>query len=144
MVGNCSIDYHWSSVNGISMGFFPRYTYNPIHIDIFFLRFSTCMLVALYIFSPLFPLSSLLYTFLFLSFPSNQKSQLPWECDRRHSFLCCIAFAWGHRVIVENLRWYSRPFNRVCFQSTVSGMQPSVQRFDVQAADRRSPIQVLI
>ena len=44
----------------------------------------------------------------------------PWECDRSHSLLCCIAFVRGHRKTAENLCRYGRPFHTVCPQSIVS------------------------
>ena len=63
--------------------------------------------LALYISPPIFP--SLRLAFLipcyFLLYP-------PWECDRSHSLLCCIAFARGHRETAENLCRYRRPFKR--------------------------------
>ena len=36
------------------------------------------------------------------------------------SYICCIWFVRGHRETAENMCWYSRPFNRVCPESTVS------------------------
>ena len=45
-----------------------------------------------------------------------RQSHPPWECDRSHSVICCIAFAEGHRVTAENLCRYSRLFNKVCPQ----------------------------
>ena len=77
------------------------------------------------------------------TFLSYRQSYPPWECDRSHSLLCCIAFARGHSETAENLCRYSRPFNRVCPSLAVSEKWPPARCFDVQAADRRSPIQVL-
>ena len=86
-------------------------------------------------FPPIFP-------FPFHSLLSRQRfSPLPW--DRSYSLLCSIVFARGHRKTAENPCRYNRSFNRVCFQSTISEKWPSAQRFDVQAVDRRSLIQVL-
>ena len=51
------------------------------------------------------------------TFLPYRQSYPPWECDRSHSLLCCMAFARGHRETAENLCRYSRPFNRVCPQS---------------------------
>ena len=85
---------------------------------------------------PFFPVSP------FLSLSSRQWSP-SWKCDRSYSFLCCIAFAWGHRETAENLCRYYLPFNSFCLQPTVSKKWPPVQRLDLQALDRRSPIQVL-
>ena len=64
-------------------------------------------------FSPFFCLP-LLIPCHFLLYRQNYR---PWECDRSHFLLCCIAFARGHRETAENLCRYSRPFNRVCPQS---------------------------
>ena len=51
------------------------------------------------------------------TFLPYRQSYHPWECNRSHSILCCIAFTRGHRETAENLCRYSRPFNRVCPQS---------------------------
>ena len=64
----------------------------------------------------------------FPSLSSCQRSP-PWECDRSHSLLCCIAFARGHRETAENLCRYSRPFHRVCPQSTVTEKMSSRSAF---------------
>ena len=86
----------------------------------------------------------LLLPFLILChFLLYHQSYFPWECDRSHSLLCCITFARGHRETAENLCRYSRSFNRVCPQSNSLWKWPPAQRFDVQAADPRSPIQAL-
>ena len=65
----------------------------------------------------LFPLSSVFSFSSPCHFLLYRQCNPPWECDRSHSFLCCIAFARGHGETAENLCRYSRPFNRVCPQS---------------------------
>ena len=91
--------------------------YTILFFYFFLFVFSSCMATCLihipHLFSPflrrpfLIPCHFLLY----------RQSYPPWECDRSHSLLCCIAFARGHRETAENLCRYSRPFNRVCPQS---------------------------
>ena len=53
----------------------------------------------------------------------------PWECEHSHSLLCCIAFARRYRKTAENLCRYSRPFHRVCPESTVSEKMTSRSAF---------------
>ena len=52
----------------------------------------------------------------------------PWECDRSHSLICCIAFSRGHRETAENLCRYSRPFNSLypVYQSLKNDLPLSV------------------
>ena len=70
---------------------------------------------------PFFLSSFLPVSAFFNFFPARGPPPLPpWECDRSHSLLRCIAFAWGHRKTAENLCRYSRPFHSVCPQSTIS------------------------
>ena len=76
---------------------------------------ATCLIYISLIFLP-FPPSSLSYPLSLPSLPPEFPPP-PWECDRSHSLLCCIAFARGHRKTAENLCRYSRPFTRVCPQS---------------------------
>ena len=65
--------------------------------------------LALYISPTFFPFSP--PPFLY------RQSYPPWECDRSHSLLCCVAFARGHWETAEDPCRYIRPFNRVCPQS---------------------------
>ena len=66
------------------------------------------------------------------------QSYPPWECDRSHSLLCCIAFARGHRKTAENLCRYSRPFNRVCPQS--NSLWKMTSRLAFRCAGRGPPV----
>ena len=68
---------------------------------------------------PRFPVAPFFPFPLSFTFFSSQRSP-PWECDCKHSLLCCIAFAQGHMKTAEKLCRYSRPFHRVCPQSKVS------------------------
>ena len=92
-------------------------------------------------FFPNFPISFSLP--FFLSLPYSQ-SFPAWEYDYGHSLLYCIAFAREPGKIAQNLYRYSRPFNRVSLQTTISEKWPPAQRFDILVTDRRSLIQVLI
>ena len=82
----------------------------PAFINILWVYSKLSMAITLYIFPPPFSLS-------FTSFPPEIP---PWESNRSHSLLCCIAFARGFRETAENLYRYSRPFNIIRPQSTVS------------------------
>ena len=85
------------------------------------IRGSICMAIAFYISPPSSPLSFFLPVTPFLHcLPARAPPPRPWDCGRSHSLLCCIAFARGHKKTAENLCRYSRPFHRVCSQSTVS------------------------
>ena len=86
------------------------------------------------------PVFSFLPVSPFFDFLPARAPHPPWECDHSHSFLSCIAFARGHRKTAKNPCRYSRLFNRVLQPLK---KWPPAQRFDIQAADRRSPIQVL-
>ena len=94
---------------------FVYFSYICLFYFIFFV-FPPVWLPALYISLTLFPFPSPSLPYP-LSLPSVLPELPPWECDRSHSLLCCIAFARGHRETAENLCWYSRPCNRVCPQS---------------------------
>ena len=80
--------------------------------------------------------------FPFHSLPSRQRSH-PWECDRGHSLLCCIAFAEG-TVKLRKTCANTVGHLTICPQSTVSEKMTSRSAFwYAQAADRRLPIHVL-
>ena len=67
----------------------------------------------------------------------------PWECDRSHSLLCCIAFARSTGKLRKTCVDTVGHLTEFVPSITVSEKWPPAQRFDVQAADWRSPIQVL-
>ena len=87
----------------------------------FFIRGPTYLAIAIYISAPSFPAPFLLFFhFTFSPFRHFLPTRGPsWKCYDSHSFLCCIAFAWGHWESAETLCWH-RPFKRICPQSTVS------------------------
>ena len=111
-----------------SVSFFPMF-----HFHAFFFLF---VVPSVSLFPCTYPLP--------LSFTFFPPEVSPWECDCSHSFLCYIAFARRRKETAENLCRYNRPFNRVCFQSTsLWKTDVPLSVFHVQAADQRSPIQVL-
>ena len=73
-----------------------------------------------------------------VTFLPYRQSYPPWECDRSHYLLRCIAFARGHRETVENLCRYSRPFNRVCPQS--NSLWKMTSRSAFRCAGRRPAV----
>ena len=98
--------------------------------------------LALYISPTFFPFSSLPFLIPSHFLPYCQRYP-PGECDHSYSLLCYIPFARGHRETAKNLCRYSRLFHRVCPQSNTLNNNRPLNFSNVQAADRRSPIQVL-
>ena len=92
----------------------------------YYIRVSTCTDVAFYNPHPLFSLLSLSFR--------QRPPRPPWECDCSHSLLCCITFAEKMRKSCADTVGHLT----VCPQKC-----PPAQRFDMQATDQRSPIQVL-
>ena len=105
--------------NSVLRSFWGRWLWiwHRMQGPIFLFVLSTCMATCLIHIPHLFPLSSTVPSLSPCHFLLYRQSYHPWECDRSHSLLCCIAFARGHRETAENLCRYSRPFNRVCPQS---------------------------
>ena len=98
-----------------------------------FQLYSCCLFTypqPLFPFSPFFP-----FPLFFRILPARGPPLRMWPLP---FLLSCIAFAWGHSKTAENLCRYSRPFYRVCPQSTVSEKMTPHSAF--RYADRRPAV----
>ena len=87
----------------------PYFIYSYIYL---YIRNSTCMAIALYIFPPLFPLSSFLPSLPFILLLSSRQSFPSWECDRSHSLVCRIAFTRAQGICRKTVYLQSKVYEK--------------------------------